>query len=58
MFGADIHTDVVEHNGVCQDCHDDGDHADWEGSEHGFADLACTDCHQVHAVQDLSLIHI
>jgi DmsE family decaheme c-type cytochrome len=39
-------------NEVCLDCHDDQHRADWAGSDHGFAELACSDCHQIHAVQD------
>jgi DmsE family decaheme c-type cytochrome len=47
-----IHEDTDAHNGVCMDCHDDQHRSDWMGSDHGFADLACTDCHQIHAQQD------
>ena len=38
--------------GVCIDCHRGSAGLHWTGSAHADAGLACTDCHQVHAVQD------
>jgi len=53
MFNDEaIHEDADGHNGVCLDCHDDQHRSDWAGSDHGFAELACVDCHQIHAAQD------
>lgn len=34
---------------VCAKCHTDGKLMDWTHSEHAITDVACTDCHSVHA---------
>ena len=36
-------------NGVCTTCHNRGEHALWEGSQHESRDLSCTTCHSVHS---------
>jgi len=38
-----------EVNAVCTTCHNRGEHALWEGSQHESRGLACTNCHSVHA---------
>ncbi len=40
-------------NGSCLSCHDkDAKRSHWAGSQHANADVACTNCHQVHAAHD------
>jgi DmsE family decaheme c-type cytochrome len=34
---------------VCTTCHNRGDHALWDGSQHDARELTCTTCHSVHA---------
>ncbi|MBW2476300.1 MAG: DmsE family decaheme c-type cytochrome [Deltaproteobacteria bacterium] len=34
---------------VCVKCHSGGDLIDWTHSEHALTDVACTDCHSIHA---------
>ena len=34
---------------ICAKCHTDGGLMDWTHSEHALTDVACTDCHSVHA---------
>jgi len=36
-------------NAVCVTCHNRGEHALWEGSQHESRDLSCTTCHSVHS---------
>jgi DmsE family decaheme c-type cytochrome len=33
---------------TCMTCHNDGEHAMWEGSAHAARSLGCTTCHSVH----------
>ncbi len=40
---------------VCAKCHSDGKLMDWTHGEHALADVACTDCHNVHAGGKMSL---
>lgn len=40
-------------NGMCLQCHDDHETSRWDGSAHDLADVACADCHQIHASIDL-----
>jgi DmsE family decaheme c-type cytochrome len=41
MAAADI-------NGVCTTCHNRGEHALWDGSQHERRDLSCVNCHKLH----------
>ena len=45
--GSDI--PVAERNEICSSCHQKNDKSHWRGSAHQINDLACTDCHQIHA---------
>jgi len=36
-------------NATCTTCHNKGEHALWEGSQHESRGLACTTCHSVHS---------
>lgn len=38
-----------EVNATCTSCHNRGEHALWDGSQHESRDLSCTSCHSVHA---------
>lgn len=35
-------------NAACTSCHNRGDHALWDGSQHESRDLTCATCHSVH----------
>jgi DmsE family decaheme c-type cytochrome len=39
-------------NGACLTCHEAGKRMHWSGSKHQSEDLACSNCHTVHAPQD------
>jgi DmsE family decaheme c-type cytochrome len=43
---------VAKRNQTCVGCHDSGARVHWSGSQHESADLACTDCHVSHEVDD------
>lgn len=40
-----------EVNATCTSCHNRGEHALWDGSQHESRDLSCTTCHSVHSAQ-------
>jgi DmsE family decaheme c-type cytochrome len=45
----DLETGPVEEiNATCTSCHNRGEHALWDGSQHQRRDLTCTTCHSVH----------
>jgi DmsE family decaheme c-type cytochrome len=41
-----------DRNAVCLSCHEAGKRAHWDGSKHQSENLACSNCHTVHAPQD------
>ena len=43
---------VTEKNKICSSCHEKIDKSHWAGSTHQVNDVACSDCHQIHAVKD------
>jgi DmsE family decaheme c-type cytochrome len=43
-----------EVNATCATCHNRGEHALWDGSQHESRGLACTTCHSVHAPKQVS----
>lgn len=48
------HVSPVEvRNGACLGCHQDATRMNWEGSPHQRNDLACANCHTIHAPKDL-----
>lgn len=51
-FGKNSKNSPREQNAVCLSCHQGGEHIAWQGSQHQFADLTCTSCHDVHALKD------
>jgi DmsE family decaheme c-type cytochrome len=36
-------------NATCTSCHNKGEHALWDGSQHEGRGLACTTCHSIHS---------
>jgi DmsE family decaheme c-type cytochrome len=43
---------VEKRNQTCIGCHEAGARVHWRGSQHETSDLACTDCHVSHDVDD------
>ncbi len=51
-FGKNSNNSPQEQNEICIGCHQGGQHVAWRGSQHQFADLTCSSCHQLHALRD------
>lgn len=51
-FGRDESFPVAEQNGKCLDCHEKELGAAWHSGVHDRQDVACADCHTVHAARD------
>lgn len=49
-FGPE--TPANEKNAPCLSCHDDGERLHWAGSTHDIQEVACVDCHTLHAEND------
>ena len=45
-------TPVAERNDICMSCHEKKSKSHWQGSTHQINDVACHDCHQIHAEND------
>ena len=43
-------------NGQCQACHNRGEHALWDGSQHENRNVKCIDCHSVHSSEGPTLM--
>ena len=43
-------------NGQCQTCHNRGEHALWDGSQHENRNVKCIDCHSVHSSEGPTLM--
>ncbi|HTM33594.1 MAG TPA: DmsE family decaheme c-type cytochrome [Vicinamibacterales bacterium] len=43
-------------NSQCQQCHNRGEHALWDGSQHENRNLKCIDCHSVHSSEGEKLM--
>jgi hypothetical protein len=43
-------------NGQCQQCHNRGEHALWDGSQHENRNVKCIDCHSVHSAEGPTLM--
>ncbi|MEE8428295.1 MAG: DmsE family decaheme c-type cytochrome [Gammaproteobacteria bacterium] len=50
--GGDSAYSIEEQNKVCLGCHENQSRIAWKGGPHGGGDVACSDCHQIHAAQD------
>ena len=46
---------AAEVSDTCTTCHNRGDQALWEGSQHEGRDLACTTCHSVHEPESAAM---
>ncbi len=51
-FGANSPVPAAKQNSVCMSCHNDDKRMAWESNHHDNADVACSDCHQVHTGHD------
>jgi len=51
-FGRGSDVPVSERNKICISCHQKTEKAHWAGSSHQVGDVACSDCHQIHAKVD------
>ncbi|MCG6937504.1 MAG: DmsE family decaheme c-type cytochrome [Gammaproteobacteria bacterium] len=51
-FGVKSDEPVAEQNRMCLGCHKGGQHIYWQGSVHDNGEIACANCHTIHAVQD------
>lgn len=52
LFSRNSETSATERAEVCTGCHTGGHQQTWALSEHASADVACNDCHKVHATED------
>ncbi len=50
-FNGDT-TPVDAQNQSCLGCHENNARSHWDGSQHQFAGVSCTNCHQVHKSPD------
>jgi DmsE family decaheme c-type cytochrome len=48
-FKAKGRTPVAERNRICLACHEGGSRTAWHAGAHERSEVACTDCHEVHA---------
>ncbi|WP_371998062.1 MULTISPECIES: DmsE family decaheme c-type cytochrome [unclassified Shewanella] len=55
QFGKDSKLDAPTQNTVCQGCHNDPEQMAWHSSTHNLEEIACADCHVVHAAKDPAL---
>lgn len=51
-FRKNTATPAAERNAACLSCHKGDKRTHWEGSQHASNDVACNNCHQVHAEHD------
>jgi DmsE family decaheme c-type cytochrome len=49
---------VEERTGVCLTCHQGGIRINWDVSQHQSNQIACNNCHTVHAVKDPVLVKV
>jgi DmsE family decaheme c-type cytochrome len=47
---------ATEANAQCQACHNRGEHALWDGSQHENRNVKCVDCHSVHSSEGPTLM--
>jgi DmsE family decaheme c-type cytochrome len=52
VFDGPHASPVTARNQICLGCHQDAERMNWEGSPHQRNDLACVNCHTLHAVED------
>jgi DmsE family decaheme c-type cytochrome len=51
-FGPQSPYPVAKQNAMCLQCHENDQRIDWRGSVHESADVACVNCHKIHAAHD------
>lgn len=51
-FEKSSQVSVDERNKICSGCHQKVEKSHWQGSVHQVSDVACSDCHTVHASRD------
>lgn len=52
QFGMKSPTPAADQNEVCLGCHESGLRINWRGSQHDFADVPCSSCHNLHGIRD------
>jgi len=55
-FGRHSTASAAEQNKPCLTCHQRDARMGWQGSEHEKSDVACANCHRIHATQDPMLV--
>lgn len=54
-FGEKSDEAVETQNAMCLACHADDNHIAWKGSAHETGEVACANCHTIHAAEDPAL---
>ena len=54
-FGSDDSTSISAQNGMCLDCHDGEVGFGWHSGPHNVDEVACANCHEIHAPRDAVL---
>ncbi|MBR9729620.1 DmsE family decaheme c-type cytochrome [Shewanella intestini] len=54
-FAKDSKLSAPTQNTVCQSCHNDPEQMAWHTSTHNLEEIACSDCHTIHAAKDPAL---
>ncbi len=58
VFKGPAKSPVAERNAQCISCHENGLRMNWQGSQHQSNEVACNDCHTLHASKDPVLVKI
>jgi DmsE family decaheme c-type cytochrome len=51
-FGSQSKLPASSQNSVCEGCHNDAQQMSWHNSTHNLEEVACVDCHKIHAAKD------
>ena len=51
-FGEKANVSAELQDSVCMSCHDDKTRSEWSGSMHNQEEVACSNCHNIHAESD------
>lgn len=51
-FGRKSSFPVAKQNAMCLQCHENNHRIGWKGSAHDNGEVACANCHQIHATHD------
>lgn len=51
-FGRASPVPTQKQNTICMSCHNDDQRIAWQDNHHDNADIACSDCHQIHTAKD------